>query len=65
MAALLQLFGSSGESAAALRSNGISAWNIVTITMIDQFLLFYFVLQIILKIDKELYSPSQQICTGT
>ena len=58
MAALLQLFGSSGESA-------ISAWNTVTITMINQFLLFYFVLQIILKINKELYSPSQQICTGT
>ena len=30
-AALLQLLGSSGESAAALRSNGISAWNTVTI----------------------------------
>ena len=43
MAALLQLSGSSGESAAALRSNGISAWNTVTITKIDQFLLFYFV----------------------
>ena len=43
MAALLQLSGSSRKFAAALRSNGISAWNTVTITMIDQFLLFYFV----------------------